>query len=398
MNPKERRIFITLFMSIFSAVTGVGIVIPLLPVYAHELGASGLYISMIFGAFSISRTLVLPWFGKTSDRIGRKPFILPGLLFYALVSLGFMLSSSVGSLIGLRFLQGIASGMIMPVAQAYVGDITPKGKEGYYMGLFSMAMFLSLSMGPFMGGFINRLYGLDAAFLGMGVLAVAAFVMALAFLPPVAEEKSSTSRNESIAVMGLLKDRLILALVSFRMVYTTCVGMIWCFLPLYVDVTFGLGSAETGTLVMVMVLAGGLLHIPMGVVADRMNRKLLVAVGGVFIVGSMVLCHQATGFYSLLAAVIVFGIGGGTSLPALSALAVERGREIRGIGSVMSLLTMAHSLGMLLGSLIAGLTMDLFELRYAFPMGGLIMAAGLIHFTWLSLPHGQKTRPPAKRG
>jgi len=398
MNSKERRIFITLFMSIFSAVTGVGIVIPLLPVYAHDLGASGLYISMIFGAFSISRTIFLPWFGKTSDRIGRKPFILPGLLFYALVSLGFILSDSVETLIGLRFLQGIASGMIMPVAQAYVGDITPRGKEGFYMGLFSMAMFLSMSMGPFMGGVINRIYGLDAAFLGMGVLAVVAFIMALVFLPPVAEEKNSASRNESVAVMGLLKDRLILALVSYRLVYTTCVGMIWCFLPLYVDVSFGMGSAEAGTLVMVMVLAGGLLHIPMGLLADRMNRRLLVVAGGFFIIGSMVLCHQATDFHSLLAAVIVFGIGGGISLPSLSALAVERGRDTQCLGSVMSLLTMAHSLGMLIGSLIAGVTMDLFELRHAFPMGGLIMTAGLAHFAWLSLTKGPKTVPPEGRG
>ncbi|WP_300673134.1 MFS transporter [Desulfoluna sp.] len=395
MNPQERKIFITLFMSIFSAVTGVGIVIPLLPVYARDLGASGLYISMIFGAFSISRTLFLPWCGKTSDRIGRKPFIIPGLFFYALISLGFMLSNSVGTLIGLRFLQGIASGMIMPVAQAYVGEITPKGKEGFYMGLFSMAMFLSLSMGPFMGGFINRLYGLDAAFLGMGALAMIAFSMALVFLPPVAEEKKATSQSESIAVMGLLKDRSLVALVSFRLVYTTCVGMLWCFLPLYVDASFGLGSAETGTLVMMMVLAGGVLHVPMGILADRWNRECLVVLGGLFIVFSMLLCYQATGFYSLLAAVVVFGLGGGTSLPALSALAVERGRDTGSLGSVMSLLTMAHSLGMLLGSLIAGVTMDLLELRYAFPMGGLIMAAGLAHFVWLSLRPGQNKRSPA---
>lgn len=386
MNRQEQKIFITLFMSIFSAVTGVGIVIPLLPVYARDLGASGFYISMIFGAFSISRTVFLPWFGKASDRIGRKPFIVPGLFFYALVSLGFMVSSSVSSLIALRFLQGIASGMIMPVAQAYVGDITPKGKEGFYMGLFSMAMFLSLSLGPFMGGFINRLYGLDAAFLGMGILAVAALIMAVVFLPPVAQERGAGSRNEGIAMRVLLTDRFLMALCSFRLVYTACVGMIWCFLPLYADASFHLGSAETGTLVMVMVLAGGLLHTPMGILADRWNRKRLVVTGGLLIVFSMVLCHEATGFYSLMAAVTVFGLGGGTALPALSAMAVERGRETQSLGSVMSLLTMAHSLGMLIGSLIAGLTMDLLELRFAFPMGALIMAIGLIHFIWMSRP------------
>ena len=384
MNARERKIFITLFISIFSAVTGVGIVIPLLPVYARDLGASGFFISMIFGSFSISRTFFLPWCGKTSDRIGRKPFIVLGLLCYALVSMGFMFSTSVNSLIGLRALQGIASGMIMPVAQAYVGDIIPKGKEGFYMGLFSMAMLLSLSMGPFMGGFINRIYGLDAAFIGMGGLALVSFAMALIFLPPVSQEKSTTQKNKSVTMRSLLQDRLFLALASYRFVYTTCVGMLWCFLPLYADTSFGLGSDQTGTLVMMMVLTGGILHIPMGVMADRFTKTYLVMIGGLFIVFSMFLCHKATGFYSLMMAVVVFGIGGGISLPALSAMAVERGRKTQSLGSVMSLLTIAHSLGMLVGSLIAGMTMDFMKLRLAFPMGALIMAAGLIHFTWLS--------------
>ena len=51
MNIGDKKIFVTLFFSIFATVTGVGIVIPLLPVYAHELGASGFYIGMIFGSF-----------------------------------------------------------------------------------------------------------------------------------------------------------------------------------------------------------------------------------------------------------------------------------------------------------------------------------------------------------
>ena len=395
MNPRERKIFITLFMSIFSAVTGVGIVIPLLPVYAHDLGASGFYISMIFGSFSISRTLVLPWCGRTSDRIGRKPFIVPGLLFYALVSVGFMLSSTVSSLIGLRFLQGIASGMIMPVAQAYVGDITPKGKEGYYMGLFSMAMFLSLSMGPFMGGVINRLYGLDAAFLGMGILALIAFVMALTFLPPVSKEKSCAKRNKNASMWGLLKDRHIMGLASFRLVYTTCVGMIWCFLPLYADARFGLSSDKTGTLVMIMVMVGGIFHVPMGILADRTSKNGLIVTGGIFIVLSMFLCHKATGYTGLISAVATFGIGGGIALPALSALAVERGREIQSLGSVMGLLTIAHSLGMLLGSLIAGITMDFLELRYAFPLGALIMALGLLFFVFVGFTGKALREPPS---
>ncbi len=80
MNLGDKKIFATLFFAIFATVTGVGIVVPLLPVYAHDLGASGFYIGMIFGAFSLARTFFLPYFGRLSDHKGRKPLIIPGLL------------------------------------------------------------------------------------------------------------------------------------------------------------------------------------------------------------------------------------------------------------------------------------------------------------------------------
>ncbi|MGD8448408.1 MAG: MFS transporter, partial [Desulfobacterales bacterium] len=71
MKKLNKKIFSVLFFSIFGAVTGVGIVVPLLPVYAHDLGASGLYIGLIFGSFSLSRSFLLPYFGRYSDKKGR---------------------------------------------------------------------------------------------------------------------------------------------------------------------------------------------------------------------------------------------------------------------------------------------------------------------------------------
>ena len=128
MKSFDRKIFGTLFFSIFAAVTGVGIVVPLLPVYAHDLGASGLYIGLIFGSFSLSRTIFIPYFGSRSDLRGRKPYIVGGLLAYGLISVAFMMIDAVTPLIIVRFFQGIASAMMMPVIQAYVGDITPAGQ------------------------------------------------------------------------------------------------------------------------------------------------------------------------------------------------------------------------------------------------------------------------------
>ncbi|MCB2146880.1 MAG: MFS transporter [Deltaproteobacteria bacterium] len=385
MNAIDRKIFGTLFFSIFTAVTGVGIVVPLLPVYAHDLGASGLYIGLIFGAFSLSRTVFLPYFGRQSDKKGRKPFIVTGLFSYAVISVAFILSSGVESLIVIRFVQGITSAMIMPVVQAYVGDITPRGKEGWVMGLFNMSLFVGLSAGPLIGGVIKDRFSLDGAFVCMGALSIVGFVLSLVFLPPTTEERVVKKGLPPVGWSKILTDRTIAGLFLFRLAYTACIGIIWGFLPVFADVEFSISASAIGILVMLGVFVSGVVHVPMGWLADRLNRKAMVITGGLVVTGAVYAFSHASGFRDMFWASTVFGIGGGIAMPALMAAAVLRGSRSEAMGSVMALLTVGHSLGMLIGSVLAGVMMDWFQLRQAFILGALVMAAGTVLFvacTW----------------
>ncbi len=385
MDASDRRIFGTLFFSIFAAVTGVGIVVPLLPVYAHDLGASGLYIGLIFGAFSLSRTFFLPYFGRRSDKQGRKPFIVTGLFSYAVISVAFILSSGVESLIVIRFVQGITSAMIMPVVQAYVGDITPQGKEGWVMGLFNMSLFIGLSAGPLLGGVIKDHFSLEGAFICMGALSIVGFGLSLVFLPPTAEERVVKKGRPPVGWSKILTDRTIAGLFLFRLAYTACIGIIWGFLPVFADMEFSVSASAIGVLVMLGVLVSGVVHVPMGWLADRLNRKAMVVMGGVVVTGAVYAFSHANGFPDMFWASVIFGLGGGIAMPALMAAAVLQGSRANAMGSVMALLTVGHSLGMLIGSILAGVMMDWFQLRQAFILGALIMAAGTILFvacTW----------------
>ena len=88
-------------------------------------------------------------------------------------------------------------------------------------------------------------------------------------------------------------------------------------------------------------------------------------------------------------------MGGGIAMPALTALAVVKGEERQAQGSVMAILTSAHSLGMFTGSVMAGLAMDFFTLSYAFPCGSLVMAVGVLLFPVLyrrKYNHGRHRR------
>jgi len=376
------KIFGVLFFSLFTAVTGVGIVVPLLPVYAHELGAGGFAIGLIFGSFSLSRTFSLSYFGKKSDEHGRRPYIVSGLLAYTFISLAFMLSSSVTALIAIRFFQGIASAMMMPVIQAYVGDITTPGREGTTMGLFNVAMFFGLSIGPVLGGYINDRFSLDTAFLCMGLLAGASFLLCVCLLPPTRSEKVVVVAAQIVPWRRLLIDRDIIGQFAIRFAYAACIGVIWGFLPVLATTNLSLSSSTVGFLVMIGIFISGILHFPMGTLADRTNKNVLVITGGLVGALGVFFFNWAESFQALLAANVLFGVGGGIATPALMALVVIKGNEHRAMGSIMSLLTMGHSLGMLTGSMAAGLMMDIAGLRQAFLFGGVLMTAAVVLFVF----------------
>jgi MFS family permease len=378
MQRPDKKIFAVLFFSIFGAVLGVGIVVPLLPVYAHNLGSSGVYIGLIFGSFSLSRTFFLPFFGRQSDLRGRKPFIAAGLLAYAVISIAFIYSTRVEALIFVRFIQGIASAMIMPVTQAYIGDITPAGREGFVMGLFNMAMFAGLGFGPVMGGFINDSFGLNTTFLCMGGLTFLGFLLSCCLLPPTRSEHVVSSQAKPVAWTILLQDTQIIGLFGFRFAHAACIGIIWGFLPVMAASDFSMSSASIGILVTLGVLVSGAVHVPAGYFSDRVSKFLLMVIGGIIISFAVLFFQWSRGFWDMFWINVAFGIGGGISTPALMALAVIKGTRAGAMGSVMSLMTMAHSLGMLAGSLLAGWMMDVLQLRSVFPLGALLMGCGTV--------------------
>lgn len=375
------RVFPILAVSIFACMLGSGIVVPLLPLYAESLGASGLGLGIIFAGFATSRTLVTPLFGRLSDRHGRKPFILAGLFSYAAISPGFIWADTVALLALARFLHGIAGGLILPIAQAYVGDISPEGEEGKWMGYANAAFFSGFGFGPLLGGVVTRYYGMNLAFFSMGGLSLLAFFIALFFLPEVARKHKAVPSTLSFREMG--RSRMTGGLFSYRLGQTLARAAFFTFLPIFAAARLGLSPDLIGILFAVHILLVAALGIPMGKVADLVSRRFMVVFGCVVTFAFLALLPQAHDFPVLLGLAVLGSVGNAISTPAASALVVEEGR-VYGMGSTVAVFTTALNLGTAAGPILAGTIVDLTDINAAFYFGAVIVLVGAAVFTWFT--------------
>src|SRR5690606_5407440 len=127
---RHRGALLILMLNIFILFVGVGLVIPIMPSYMEFLHINGTTVGLMVAAFSLSQFLFSPFAGRLSDRIGRKPIIVTGLLVFALSEWLFGISNTVFLLFFARILGGIGAALSMPAIFAYVADITTDEERG----------------------------------------------------------------------------------------------------------------------------------------------------------------------------------------------------------------------------------------------------------------------------
>ena len=353
---------------------GIGIIVPLLPIYAESLGASGLWIGVIFSGFSISRSLFMPIVGPWSDKKGRKIFIAVGLLIYAIISLGYVLSDSVAAIVMVRSIQGFSAAMIIPIAFAYIGDISPNGREGGYMGIFSVSLFAGFGLGPVLGGVMKDRFGLNADFYAMGGLCLFAFFLVLLYLPELHLYRKS---KQSRPYREIMRSPVTKALIAFRFGNAFARGILMSFVPLFAHGTLGLTASEIGIILSINILSTSLLQAPFGYIADRLTRRGLVFWGSFWFGLCIALIPHMRSFAHIFALNAFLGAMGALALPAANVLVVEEGRRF-GMGTLMGIFSLAMSLGLAVGPILGGVIADRWGLPAIFYFGSLAGSTGAI--------------------
>lgn len=397
MNPASNRarIFI-LELTVCVSMLGVGIIVPFLPIYAREMGASAFVMGAIFSSFSLARGLTMPYVGGLSDRHGRKIFIIIGLLGYAALALALVWAASPGELVLNRVLQGVFAAMVLPVSMALVADLTPPGREGTIFGGFNTAFLLGFAVGPLVGGITYDAFGLDSNFYLMAGLSLLSLLMVLFLVREPESVKKVIGKGGWAEQFALLKDRPLLSVFLARALSAVAMGCFVAFLPI-LAAEKGLSNTELGWLLAVNVLVMTGLQKPCGWLADRWSRVGLAAVGLALSGACKSLLPQPADFEGLLFLCVLEGMASGLALPALTAMAVSHGRRLgAGMGVTMGSFGMAMSLGVSVGPLGAGLLADWQGIPYVFYMAGV---ASFVGAAFLFLPDKPEApvSPPVTR-
>lgn len=342
-----------LFGILFLVMMGFGIIIPIMPYYAKDLGGERWW-GIIVASYSAMQFFFSPFWGHLSDRIGRKPVIMIGLTGYALSFVLNGLAQSVAMLFIARTLAGILSSATLPTAMAVVADITRPEQRAGRMGVLGAAMGLGMIFGPGIGGFLRAASNIHFPFFFSAGLALVNLALVFTLLP---ETRKGGDPARAHRVLGNLQGALAgplrpLYLTTFVLTFATA-GLETTFAYLLADrlhlATAELQMAEVFVAMgLITVLVQGGLISPL---IKRFGEERVMQAG---------LLASAAGFaaiiatHSLAGAIVYGGIYGvGTALVRPSVTALISRRATVGQGVAIGSMDSFDSLGRITGPVIA---------------------------------------------
>ncbi len=358
---------------------GLGIISPFLPELVGKHGANGFWIGMIFAGFGISRGIITPFIGRISDRVGRKIFVVLGLLIYTGVSLLYTKADSVYLLTLVRLIHGLSAGMILPIVMAYAGQFSKEGHEGLTTGAFNMVLYLGLATGPLIGGEIAERYGFNAVFYLMAALGAITLFLVIFFLPEIKGDDPGRDKPQISLLSIFHKEYYIRVVLIMSFISVAIFAVFMSFLPSIAIKDF-VDMIHIGIIMSTAILTAGLLQIPFGKIADSHTQlgKILQSSAGIAIsmlaLSVLPLCPD---FRALFLAGFFMGLGAAIYGPALSGISVKIGQRI-GMGSWMGVFWAAMSIGLVSAPLTAGIIMDRFGINSVFYSFGIFAFFGLL--------------------
>jgi DHA1 family tetracycline resistance protein-like MFS transporter len=380
----RKSALLNIFLVVFIDLVGFGIVIPILPYYAKQFGASGWALGWLMTSYSLMQFLIAPVWGSISDRIGRRPVLLISILgtCLSMTFLGF--AQSLAWLFIGRIFAGI-SGANISTAYAYITDITDESNRAKGMGMIGAAFGLGFIFGPFIGGVLSPNGYSVPMFAGAGL---AAFNLVFAFFtlgePPISSEARAANRfrrfDREMIRTAFGDERTKIAIIEFFL-FTLAWTQIEVVFALYMNARYGYDARQAGFLlgamgVVMVIIQGGLIRR----LVPRYGELSLVRTGLVLTAIGLTAFGLVREVGLAIALLAPSAIGQGILHPSLSSLA-SKGARAHARGATMGVFQSAASLARVIGPVIAGFLYDNLGWSTPFYAASIILVAGLALLT-----------------
>ncbi len=345
---------------------GYGIVMPVLPFFIDSLGGTGVHYGLLIACYGIMQLIFAPVWGTLSDKYGRKPLLLAGMVGLGLAMVLFALSTQLWMLYAAQLLSGGISSATLPAAQAYAADITSKEDRGGAMGKIGGAIGLGVVLGPGIGGL------LASKSLATPFLAASGFCMLTCIIIMVGLPESLLKENRSVFIKIKFMHfkelgRVLFSPIGFGLVtvFVAIFGqtIISSVFGLYVMARFNYGPEQVGTFLMVMALMYALAQgLVVGPIIKKFGEEKVIPLAFLGCAVGFVLILIASAYVTIMMAISFFTMF--NSLLKPSALSLISRQTVGNQGQIMGVAESYMSLGRIAGPLWGGM---IFDINLSFP-------------------------------
>ena len=347
--------------------TAAGLTLPGVPRYVEgPLGGTNAAVGLAVGSFSITAVLLRPWAGRMGDRRGRRLIMVGGAAIVGLSVLGYLVPSLSG-LVAFRLLSGVGEAFFFTGAAAAIADLAPEERRGEAVSFFTLALYLGIGIGPFLGEGLIDAVGFEETWLVTASLCAAATLLA-AFVPETRPEGTGDFGKGRLVHPGaVLPGTALLASVWAQ-------AALFSFMPLYA-LTLGLEGSRfvfimyASIVVLVRSLGARIPDVIGPIRASRISLAFTTA----GLVG-VALWRSPEG---LFVGTAVLAIGSSLAFPALMTLAL-RGTDPRERGAVLGTFGAFVDVAFGLGPASLGFVGDALGYRGLFLTAAAVSAAGFL--------------------
>ncbi|MCG7342712.1 MFS transporter [Sporosarcina sp. ACRSL] len=355
-----------LMFNMFLAMSGIGLIIPIMPEFLGTFGAAGKVLGFLIAIFSFAQFIFSPISGDLSDRLGRKKIIIVGLFIFGASQLAFSLSSELWMLFVARFFSGMGAAFLIPPMMAFVADITTYDERGRGMGLLGASMSLGFMIGPGIGGFLSK-FGLLVPFYAATGASFFAAILSIFILPnvaPVISPEKLQGKAENLFKQLKRSTRtpyFIMLIVMF--VFSFGLANFQSTISLYVDQKYGYTPAQIAVLITVGGFVGVIVQtFVINRLFKRYGEMQVILVNLVVAAVSMLGILFVDLFWTILLVATIFSTATSLLRPAVNTLVSKLAGEQQGYAAGM--MNAYMSLGNMIGPALAG---SIFDINITFP-------------------------------